>query len=267
MESTMPHVKRLSHQLVRTGAEIGREEARLLLNAHQTVQRNRQAIERQLCGTGDSPRCHELVHWLIDQDRLIAKQLKKALDKWSDGVPPARWAKGIVGIGPVMAAGLAVHIDVAHHPTAGDVWAYAGLNPQQEWKPGTRRPWNADVRKLAFQIGESFVRTAGKPNDFYGKLFLERKEREQAANEAGEFAAQAAAALPGVHDAEARRWYEQGKLPPSHIHARARRWAVKLFLSHYHHVAWTVVHGTPPAEPYALAVLAGANYIEPPNFY
>jgi len=57
-----------------------------------------------------------------------------------------------------------------------------------------------------------------------------------------------------------------GKLPPAHIHARVKRWAVKLFLAHYHHVAWTLAIGAPPPKPYVIAVLGHADFIAPPNF-
>lgn len=52
--------------------------------------------------------------------------------------------------------------------------------------------------------------------------------------------------------------------PPAH--SRAKRWAVKLFLAHYHHVAWSLATGTPPPKPYVISVLGHADFIAPPNF-
>ena len=72
----------------------------------------------------------------------MEKQIKRALDSWTDSIPAAVWAKGIVGIGPVISAGLAAHIDITRCPTAGRIWRFAGLDPTQEWlrrrsAPGT----------------------------------------------------------------------------------------------------------------------------------
>jgi len=56
-------------------------------------------------------------------------------------------------------------------------------------------------------------------------------------------------------------------LPPAHIHARARRYAVKLFLSHYHHVAYEVATGQKPPKPYVLDRIPGhTHYVAPPNW-
>jgi hypothetical protein len=55
-------------------------------------------------------------------------------------------------------------------------------------------------------------------------------------------------------------------LPPGHIHARARLHAVKMFLSHYHHVAWEIQTGTPPPKPYIIEHGGHAHYLAPPNW-
>lgn len=53
-------------------------------------------------------------------------------------------------------------------------------------------------------------------------------------------------------------------LPPGHLHARAKRYAVKLFLSHYHDVAYRLHYGTAPPKPYPIAHLNHAHYLPPP---
>jgi hypothetical protein len=175
----------------------------------------------------------------------------------------------IVGIGPVISAGLAAHIDVTRSNTVGHIWRFAGLDPTVEWKKGEKRPWNASLKCLCWTIGESFVKVSGRPDDFYGQLYLQRKQIEQQRNEAGGLADQAARKLERFKigkDTDAYKAYAAGKLPPAHIHARAKRWAVKLFLAHYHHVAWTMATGTPPPKPYVISILGHADMIMPPNF-
>lgn len=120
-----------------------------------------------------------------------------------------------------------------------------------------------------WKIGESFVKVSGNENDFYGKIYAARKLSEIAKNDAGEFSPQAAAALLAKKfgaDTQARKFYEEGKLPPAHIHARAKRYAVKLFLSHYQHVGWVLAFNEAPPKPYVMVHMGHAHYIPPPNF-
>lgn len=52
-------------------------------------------------------------------------------------------------------------------------------------------------------------------------------------------------------------------LPPAHIHARARRYAVKMFLSHLQQVWWEYQYNEPPPKPFAIAVLGHKDYVPP----
>ena len=54
-------------------------------------------------------------------------------------------------------------------------------------------------------------------------------------------------------------------LPPAHIQARAKRYAVKIFLSHLFDVWYKLEKGQEPPKPYALAILGHAHEIEIPN--
>lgn len=129
------------------------------------------------------------------------------------------------------------------------------------------RPWNAGLKTLCWKIGESFVKVSNKPQDVYGKLYVERKEQEQAKNEVKAFAAQAEAILATKNigkDTEAYKAYIQGMLPPAHIHARAKRWVVKLFLAHLQHVMYECRYGVPPSKPYILTRPEHTHYIKPP---
>jgi hypothetical protein len=110
---------------------------------------------------------------------------------------------------------------------------------------------------------------SNKEEDVYGHVYRERRDLEIARNEAGAFAEQAKAALAAKRWGEetgARKAYEAGKLPPARIHLRAQRYAVKLFLSHFHHVLHEVELGVAPAKPYILNQPGHSHYIGPPNW-
>ena len=209
-------------------------------------------IESKAFSTQEVRRLVNAYFALTSQRKVLAgqavaaeKEIDRALDTWVATVPAARWAKGIAGIIPAMAAGLAAHIDIEIAPTVGSIWRFAGLDPSVVWKRGERRPWNPGLKTVCLRIGHAFAKSAGQDGDFYGKLYRQRATMEAAANESR---------------------CEQDKLPPGHIDARARRWTVKLFLAHYHHVAWTLATGAPPVKPYAIGVLGRGEYIAPPNF-
>src|SRR5262249_25535181 len=55
----------------------------------------------------------------------------------------------------------------------------------------------------------------------------------------------------------------RGFLPDAQVHARAKRWAVKLFLSHAFEVGHFLENGALPPDPYASAILSHADRIEP----
>lgn len=60
---------------------------------------------------------------------------------------------------------------------------------------------------------------------------------------------------------------KDGMLPPAHIDAMARRWTVKLFLSHLHAVWYEMENGEPPPKPYILTKEFGhVHEIKPPNW-
>lgn len=128
-----------------------------------------------------------------------------------------------------------------------------------------RIPWNADLKKLCWKIGESFVKVSNNPNDYYGKIYRLRKEYENKKNEAGEYADQAKQKLEKFNigkDTDAYAFYSIGKLPPAHIQSRVKRYAVKIFLSHWHQVAYELHYGEKAPKPFALAILGHAHILK-----
>jgi hypothetical protein len=102
---------------------------------------------------------------------------------------------------------------------------------------------------------------------FYGVIYKTRKEQETTKNNNGDFAQQAADILAKRNynkATDAYKAYIQGRLPPAHIHARARRYAVKLFLAHLHEEMYVQKFGVAPPLPYPIAHLGHAHKIERP---
>lgn len=261
-------IKKISRDIRKASSTLSKGEVRFLVDAYYMIQDWRITAgnqARQLKETGEP---HEVILWLFDQAQLMEGQVKIALDYFSQSTEIGRWSRSIVGIGPVIAAGLEAHIDIEKAPTVGHIWRFAGLDPTTEWKKGEKRPWNATLKVLCWKIGESFVKVSSNENDIYGKFYMQRKALEQGKNERGKYADQAAAKLEKFRigkSTDAYKAYSEGKLPPGHIHARAKRWAVKLFLAHWHQAAYKFHYGKEAPLPYPIEILEHQHYLPRPG--
>lgn len=239
-------------------------EARYLVDTYYQMQNNRLRADGQVRSMTDEP--HAVLDWLSENALRLEHQIRLALQRYAKASPLGVWALGICGIGPVISAGLLAHIDITKAPTVGHIWRYAGLDPTCQWLKGEKRPWNASLKTLCWKAGESFVKVSGKKSDIYGHIYQERKAAEHLANEAGKFSGQAAAMVTAQPKHAQIKTYREGRLPDGHLHSRAKRYAVKLFLSHYHHVAYVQHYGVLPPKPYPIAILGHAHEIPAPNF-
>lgn len=356
-------------------------EGRYLVDLYYQIQEYRIASQGQQRSLFDTDEPNAAIGFMAKEMHRLEQTIAAMLDKYSLSEPTGMgaWARGIVGIGPVIAAGLVAHVDVSHCQTAGSLWRFAGMDPTMEWtgraaaaelmkaafdvertdaaamcwigralnrhvsdlyvaagaeevsrdeamkvlraqgvsseqiqqgnelypihtdnlinhvcewvgidawqvygtlydgvkidknalrKHISRRPWNARLKTLCWKIGESFVKTSGNDKGFYGKVYLKRKEYELQRNANGELADQAQAKLDRYKigtGTDAYAAYKNGMLPPAHIHARAKRYAVKLFLSHYWEEAYRRHFKHEPPLPYPIAFLGHAHKIDAPE--
>lgn len=257
-------VLRLSKDLKNVSKILSKQEARYLVDTYYLIQDQRKRADNQIRAFTESGEPHDVIDWLSANTRTLENQIKRALDAFSSASEIGVWSRSVIGIGPVIAAGLIAHIDIEKAKTAGSIWRYAGLDPSLEWKKGEKRPWNASLKVLCWKIGESFVKVSGKEDSLYGRLYIQRKERDTELSEAGEYADYAIARASKVgKNTEAYKAYVQGKLPKGQIHARAKRYAVKIFLSHYHEKLWELTYGEAyPRAPYPIDRLGHVTKIE-----
>lgn len=319
--------KKLSKDLIKAGAELGRDEARYLTDLYYQIQDFRIATKNQIRSIvkSDTAEPHETLSFFADQFEALEKDIKKVLRVYVESQPVGEWLLSITGIGEVISAGLIANLEIRKAQTAGAFWRFCGLDPTVEWlgtakaeklveevcgdkkkfdfedlaklsvatawnyqtilahfdqtkddpvkitranivKYFARIPYNKRMRTLAYKIGESFVKVQNNPKDVYGKLFAQRKAYENAKNENLEYKAQADIKAQKVgKGTEAYKWYSKGMLPPAHIHARARRWVVKLFLSHLFDKWYRLEFNEAPPKPFAISQLGHAHMIEIPE--
>lgn len=254
------NVKRLTKDIVKAAQTLTDDEARYLVDYFYITQEDRKRATNQTRALNEAEEPCLVVQWLAEQSTTLENQVKRALEAYTDAHPIGQWLKSVVGIGPVIAAGLLAHIDITRAPTVGHIWRFAGLDPTSIWDKGKKRPHNAALKTLCWKIGQSFMKFSNKDECVYGKLYRERKAFEQANSDAGKLAEQAKAKAEKVgKNTEAFKHYSQGKLSPGHIDARARRYAVKQFLSDLH-AHWFEQHfGEKPPLPYPIAILGHAH--------
>ena len=201
--------------------------------------------------------------WLMSGEKTVLSKLTKWVER-PEAPAEAQWAYSQIGIGPVIAAGLAAHIDVAKANHVSSVWKFAGYAPGADRKvKGQKLPYNARLKTLCWKLGESFVKVSGKEGATYGKLYAQCKRDEVSRNENGLYGRQAAEELATkkIKDKETKAKLSTGKLTDGRLHARAKRRAVKIFLQHY----WVIgreARGLPVTEPYAMAILGHSDKIE-----
>lgn len=247
IEEFAPVVEKLDEDMREAARKMGRAEVRYLVDAYYALQDYRKASGNQKRAASESAEPARVLDWVYKQSKTLEGRIKSALDAWTDAQEAGRWMKSNVGIGPVISAGFLADLDIEKAPTAGHFWSFCGLDPSKVWKKGEKRPWNARLKTLCWKLGDCLVKFHNRPDCFYGKLYEKRKAQEVERNERLDFKAQADAALEAgrIKAKETLAHYHEGKLPPGRIELRARRWVVKIFLSHLHEVMWRVKHEAP----------------------
>lgn len=264
---------RVSRDLKQAAATLSLLEVRYLVDLYYEAQRYRIASANQVRSLARSepvPEPESLLTWATHSFDIVEGEIKKGLDVFSRREPSGlgEWLRSITGIGPVIAAGLLAHVQPGEKSTVGQIWRHAGLDPTSKWESGEKRPWNASLKTLCYKVGESFVKVQNRPTDVYGQKYAARKAVEIARNDQGLFAGQAEAILKARRigkTTDAYKAYSQGRLPPAHLHARARRYAVKLFLSHYYEAGYFIAHRKLPEVPYVVSHLGHTDLIPAPH--
>jgi hypothetical protein len=270
VEVELEPLKRLTRDLKNASVRLTTKEARYLVDLYYQMQANRIVAGNQTKALEKTQEPHETIVWVAGQANILENEIKKALDVYSASLPMGQWARSIVGIGPVIAAGLLAHIDVTKVKSAAGIWRFAGLDPTVVWKKKQKRPWNASLKLLCFKIGDSFIKQQNHPDDIYGHLYAIRRAKENDKNENGLLKSEADRMLATkTWDKKTVSYgkYVNGELPDAQLLRRSARWAVKVFLSHYYEVAYHYEHGQFPARPFAFDILGhDPNHIIPiPN--
>ena len=267
VKSALNKLHTIEADMIAGARELNGQEARYLVDTFYQMQEFRKATANQARAMSASGEPHAIIDSVLVHTGALEEFVAGALTPYVRSTRPGRWMLAQSGVGPILAANMLAHLDVTKTATAGGFWRFAGLDPSLKWGKGQKRPYNARLKTACWKLSDSFVKLGSK-DAYYAKVYRERKAFEVSRNDAGEFAEQAKTALVEKNygkETEARKAYEQGKLPPGRLDLRARRYAVKLFLAHLHHVMYEDHYGEPPPKPYAIEHLGHAHYLAPPG--
>src|SRR5687768_422096 len=114
---------------IRQAADLmSADEARYLVDTYYQVQDFRKASASQMSTLAKNEEPNLFLSWTFDTMEYVEAQIKLALNRYTNQDPVGVWSKSIVGIGPVIAAGLLAHINIEKAQTAGAIWRFAGLD-------------------------------------------------------------------------------------------------------------------------------------------
>lgn len=233
--------RRLNADIREAAKMLTRDEARYIIDLYYQLQDFRIQSGNQVHSLEKFKEPSGLIAYFRDNISVLEDQIKALMGAFADQYAIGAWLRSVCGIGPILSAAFLVTFSPLHRRTAGAWYTYAGIAPGIEWKKGEKRPFDARAKVLCYKAGESFIKVQNNDADFYGKLYASQKEYYQQQNEQGKFEENARLKLEKFKigkTTDAYKYYSTGKLPPAHIHSMARRYAVKMFLSHMHDLAW-----------------------------
>src|SRR5713226_1917918 len=105
-------IQRLTRDLRDASITLSTDEARFLVDAYYQMQENRKRSYNQERALDESEEPHTVIGWLAEQSGSLERQILRALDAYATSKPIGQWARSIIGIGPVISAGLLAHINL-----------------------------------------------------------------------------------------------------------------------------------------------------------
>lgn len=151
--------------------------------------------------------------------------------------PVYDWLKTVKGIGPTLSGKLLADIDFSIAQHVSSLWKFCGLAPGQRLVKGQKASYNTRLKVTCYLVARSFLLTSRlKEPSPYLKFYHEAKKRYQ----------------------EREGWTK------GHIEGAARRYMVKMFLSHLW-IKGREAGGLPVTQPYQFTHLGHdqSGYIGP----
>lgn len=259
-------VEKLTKDIKKETYKLSKIQAKYFVKQYYAYQDMRIATGNQIFSSDKMNEANEVLQWFNRNQLSFERQMYRILETYAQNSRVGRWLLSIKGIGPIITAGLLSNLDITRASCPSSFAKYAGLCKDQGRKKGEKIDYDIDLKRLCFLIGESFVK-CGK-GQIYQEQYKRRKEFELEKNEKLGYKEQSELILAKKKfskDTVAYKAYLEGKLPDAHIHMRAKRYAVKLFLYHVFYVMYLDYYKEKPPRHYVFSHLEHVHEIPPQN--
>jgi ribosomal protein L37AE/L43A len=194
----------------------------------------------------------------LEHIETVLKDAEKAMYSYGKALGPIwDWLTGIHGVGDHTAAKLLAQIDdPAKFETISKLWRFCGyaVIDGEIDKPtkGEVLCYNRRLKSELFLVAENFIR---HQTPVYAQVYYEEKGRQK-----GLHPNPVCTKCGGIACQRGQSWVcpeckASGRsinFTPAHLHARALRKMIKIFLGHLW-LKWREYEGLPVSEPYAIA--------------
>ena len=180
------------------------------------------------------------------------------------GHPSYPWFSRVKGIGKENIGKVVGLIDIERAPTISSLWKFAGFSVENGAAPKRRKgggklEYNSQLRSMCWRLGSSLLRAKGKFYDYY----LKEKDKYYQRYENQGVEIVPATSLP--KDKDGKRYEPEGIISEGHIHNRALRKMIKMFLAMLY-ISWRTGLGLSVSEPYSSAQLGHNHIYQPEDF-
>lgn len=174
--------------------------------------------------------------------------------------PAYPWFSEVKGVGRENIAKVVALIDIQKANTISSLWKFAGLSVEggvapKPHKGGGKLEFSSQLRSMCWRLSLSLLRAKGKFYDYY----LKEKDKYYQKYENQQIKIVPATSLPKK---DGKRYEPEGMMAEGHVHNRAMRKMVKLFLACLW-LVWREAEGLPVTKPYAIERLGHNSYIDP----
>lgn len=201
-----------------------------------------------------------------DTDELLKRI--QGVEDFIDGVvadvirrhPAYPWFSRVKGIGGENIAKVIGLVDISKANRISSLWKYAGYAVDNGHAPkakkGEKTSFNKQLRTMCWRLGVSLMKAKGKFYEYY----LQEKEKDIARYTARGCEVVPTDKLP--KDARGKCIEPEGAISEWHIHHRALRKMIKLFLACLW-LEWRKAENLPISKPYAIDRLNHVSFISP----
>lgn len=219
-----------------------------LFKLHNEIQKLRVACDvrkTHLLKQGKDDKTTEIVGMKIkDVEDELTRIIEKIVEKHPVWLI---WGSKVLGVGKYSLAKIMAVADINIAINISKLRRFAGYMPGEKRVKGEKLHFCMPLKVHMWKVGQNLLRAKGS----YYRYYLEMKDYYTKRAE-----------KQGLKILSLNRKEKEGEISKAHIHNMALRKMIQLFLAHLW-VVWRRAEGLPLTDPYPIAHLGHADYIEP----